>query len=44
MMNFTILAVNYTHWSLDASELFAPVYPKSIRGTSNNQRGDPGDR
>ena len=44
MMNFNILAALHTQWSLCAIESFAPVYPTSIRGTTDNKRGPPGTR
>ena len=39
-----ILEQQSYQWSSCAIDTFAPVYPKSIHGTSNNQRGGPGDR
>jgi len=31
-------------WSITAMTTFAPVYPTSIRGSEDNQRGSPGSR
>lgn len=45
MKNFTCNILKHQAlWSITAMNTFAPVYPTSIRGSEDNQRGAPGTR
>ena len=44
MKNFTDILKHCGLWYTNTMYSFAPVYPTSIRGSEDNQRGAPGTR